>query len=261
MGRRNRAAKRTPLQAAADRQSDELAARLGLMLRDARQQRRITQREASHIAGLSPSTWSWLEKARDGRVTLATMGRAAIALGSSLNVYLKQASAAGQPRDAVHLRNQELVLRTAEPGRWQALPEEMIDREARTSRAADVLLCRAIRGQATCYVLIEIWDWFADVGESARDWGRRLDAVERYAIARMVGDDPLPITSGCWVIRATQRNRRLVNEHRAFFRSRFPGSASAWLAALGNPAAPMPGQPAILWATVNGDRLFASRLG
>ncbi len=96
MGRKNRAARRTPAQAAADRQSDELAARLGLMLRDARQQRRVTQREASEIAGLSPSTWSWLEIGRDGRVTLATVNRAASAVGSSLNVYLKQTSAAGR---------------------------------------------------------------------------------------------------------------------------------------------------------------------
>ncbi|MEO6349833.1 MAG: helix-turn-helix transcriptional regulator [Candidatus Limnocylindrales bacterium] len=264
MGRKNRAARRTPIQAAADRQSDELAARLGLMLRDARQQRRITQREASERAGLSPSTWSWLEIGRDGRVTLATVNRAAIAVGSSLNVYLKQTSAAGQPRDAVHLRNQELVIRTAAPGLWQALPEELIDREARTSRAADVLLHRAasvLVGQPACYALVEVWDWFDDVGAAAREWGRRLDAVNRYSIARMATDSPLPLTSGCWVVRATQRNRRLVNEHSGFFRSRFPGSAQAWLTALTNPAAPMPSQPALLWVTVKGDRIFPSRLG
>ena len=261
MGRKNRAAKRTPAQAAADRQADELAGRLGLTLKDARKQRRLTQRQAAQIAGLSPSTWSWLEIGRDGRVTMATLNRAAMALGSGLNAYLKQTSAASQPRDAVHLRNQELVIRAAVPGGWQSLPEELIDREARTSRAADVLLCRVTKGQPTHYALIEIWDWFDDVGAAARDWGRRLEAVDRYAIARMVTDGPLPRTSGCWVVRATQRNRSLVNEHRGFFRSRFPGSAHAWLTALTNPAATMPGQPALLWVTVNGARLFPSRLG
>jgi transcriptional regulator with XRE-family HTH domain len=261
MGRNNRAARRTAAQAGADRSSDELAARVGLMLRDARRQRGLTQAAAANLAGVSASTWSWLEIGRDGRITLATLNRAAMAVGTSLNVYVRQASAAAQPRDAVHLRHQELVIKTAKAGLWLPLPEEPIDRDARTSRAADVLLCRRTPGAAACYVLVEIWDWLDDVGAATRDWGRRLDATERYAIARMLDDDPLPRTSGIWVLRATQRNRQLVNEHRGFFRARFPGPGHAWLAALTDATRQMPSHPALLWVTVTGDRLYPARLG
>jgi len=248
-------------QAAADRSSDELAARVGLMLRDARRQRGLTQTAAARLAGVSSSTWSWLEIGRDGRITLATLNRAAMAVGTSLNVYVRQASAATQPRDAVHLRHQELVIKTVKAGLWLPLPEEPIDRDARTSRAADVLLCRRLSGERACYALVEIWDWLDDVGAAIREWGRRLDATERYAIARMVNDDPLPRTSGIWVLRATRRNRQLVNEHRGFFRARFPGSANAWLAALADATRQMPTQPALLWVNVAGDRLYPARLG
>lgn len=232
------------------------------MLKDARVRRRLTQAAASEIAGLSPSTWSWLEVGRDGRGTLATWNRAARAVGSSLHAYLPEASAADQPRDAVHLRNQELIMRTAAAGGWRALPEAQIDREARTSRAADVLLeRRSADAVVREYALVEIWDWFDDVGGAQRNWDRRLDALERYAIARMVGDQPLPLVGGCWVVRATQRNRSLVKEHRHFFRARFPGSAGAWLTALTTRGASMPQTSALLWVAVKGDRLYPARLG
>jgi len=266
VGRKSRAAKRTARQATADRQADVLVGRLGVMLKDARLRAGMTQATAAQSAGLSASTWSWLETGRDGRVTVATLNRAAVAVGAALNAYIKGASSATQPRDAIHLRNQELVIRVAAQGKWQPLPEELIDRDARTSRAADVLLCRRSAGRRSagrpaCYAIVEIWDWLEDVGAAVRDWGRRLDAVERYAIAQMVGDEPLPRVSGVWVLRATQRNRQLVNDHRSFFRARFPGSGRAWLAALTDASAEMPAQPALLWVSVSGDRLYPARLG
>ncbi|HUG48854.1 MAG TPA: helix-turn-helix transcriptional regulator [Candidatus Limnocylindria bacterium] len=256
MGRRAAAARRTPPQAAADRQAVELATRLGKMLRDGRRRRRLTQAQACALAGLSQSTWSQLELGRDGRYTLATWNRAATAVGSSLRAYLERTSAADAPRDAVHLRHQELVIRVAKPGGWKALPEELIDREARTSRAADVVLRRGRE-----YAIKEIWDWFDDLGAALRDWTRRLEALERYAIARMVGDEPLPRTSGCWVVRSTERTRRLVHEHRALLRARFPGSGHAWLRALTDPRTPMPAETALLWISTDGTRLFPARLG
>jgi hypothetical protein len=76
---------------------------------------------------------------------------------------------------------------------------------------------------------MEVIDWFSDVGAPIRDWARRLDAVDRYAVARMVGDDELPRTSGCWVVRATRRNRLLLGAHSNLFRARFPGSGRLWL--------------------------------
>jgi transcriptional regulator with XRE-family HTH domain len=232
---------------------------MGRMLKDARTSKRLTQQQASDRAGISRSAWSGLEVSGDGRITLATWNRAATAVDSQLEVYLKRTTAATEPRDAAHLRNQELVIRTVRPGGWRALPEAAIDRDARTTRAADVLLSRG--EPATEYVIVEVWDWFDDVGGALREFDRRLAALERYAIARMHPDQPLPRTSGCWVVRATHRNRQLVADHRHVFRARFPCSGGEWLLALGRPTAPAPDQPALLWVSVNGERLFASRLG
>jgi transcriptional regulator with XRE-family HTH domain len=254
MGRVCAARKRTSLQASADRHSVELAKRAGKMLRDARRAWHRTQAQASARAGLSQSAWSRLELG-DPRASLATWDRAAFAAGGSLNAFVRQASAADEPRDAVHLRHQELVIRTALAGGWRSLPEEPIDREARTSRAADVILHRKRE-----YAIVEVWDWFDDVGAALRDFDRRLDALERFAIARMT-EDVLPLTSGCWVVRATQRNRRLLHGHRNLFQARFPGSGHAWLAAIRSASAAMPREPAFLWVTIAGDRLFPARLG
>jgi hypothetical protein len=109
------------------------------------------------------------------------------------------------------------------------------------------------------YSLWDVRDWVDDVGAAVRDFARRLDALDRYAVARMAADDAVPRTGGCFVLRATARNRGLVREHREFFRARFPGPARAWLVALADPAAAMPAQPALVWIAVNGARLFASR--
>ena len=255
MGRRNR---RATAAAAADRHSSDLARKLGGALADARRRARLSQRAAATKAGLSQATWSSLENERDARYTLATWDRAAFAVGTSLSAYLPEASAADQPRDAVQLRAQELVIKMARPGGWHGLPEEQIDREARSSRFADVVLARP-RIQPTEVALIEIIDWFDDVGAPMRAWPRRLEAVERSAIAKMVGDQAVPRVSGCWVIRATRRNRELVAQHENLFRNRFPGSGRAWLAALTDPAKPMPEEAAILWVSVSGDRIFAVR--
>ena len=243
----------------ADRHAADLAARLGKALREARVRAGLTQAAAARRAGVSQGTWSRLENDRDPGYTVATWDRAAHATGTVLNAYLPETTAADRPRDAVHLKGQELIIRTALPGGWGSLPEELIDREARTSSAADVLLHRRVPQRAAEYALAEVIDWFDDVGAPMREWQRRLDAVERYAISRMRPDDELPRTSGCWIVRATRRNRELIGEHRNLFRARFPGSGRAWLAALADTDVPMPTQPALLWVTVSGDRLYATR--
>jgi transcriptional regulator with XRE-family HTH domain len=267
--------RRTPRQVAADDASEALMRKLGAMLRDGRARMGLKQLEAATAAGISRSEWSELERGKS-RATLHLINRAGSAVNAPLDAFLRHASAADLPRDASQLKGQELLIVTAQPGGWQGLPEEQIDRDARTSRAADVLLFRErelvrqrervgqreLVGQrdthACEYALMEIIDWFHDVGEPLRAWSSRLAAVERYAIARM-HDDIVPITSGCWVVRATQRNRRLVADHANLFRARFPGSGRAWLAALTNPAVAMPTRPSLLWINVKGDRLFPVR--
>jgi transcriptional regulator with XRE-family HTH domain len=248
--------RRTPKVAAhADRQCARLSEKLGRMLKDARLALHLTQTQAAERAGLSQSTWSRLEIGSGPRVTLGTWARAAAAVNASLDAFLRTGPAADQPRDAVHLGHQELVIRTAAPGGWDPLPEHALDPDASRSRFADVLL-RRMHERA----LVDVWDWFDDVGAAARSWPRRLNSVERQAITRMVHDDPLPRVSGAWVVRATQRNRQLVREHRHFFRALLPGPRADWLAALTRPDAPMPASPALLWVTVKGDRIYPARL-
>jgi hypothetical protein len=180
-----------------------------------------------------------------------------------LNAYLSEASAADQPRDAAHLKAQELVLRTSKSGGWSGIPEERFDADVRTSRFADVFLRRdRPPTEANEVALIEVIDWFDDVGAPMRSWQRRLDGVERYAIAHIVDEvKPLPSVSGCWVVRATKRNRALIAEHSNLFATRFRGSARAWLAALTDEARRMPKESALLWISVSGDKLYPSRLG
>lgn len=197
------------------------------------------------------------------RRPLATWNRAAVAVGVSLDAWIKQTAATTSHRDAVHLRNQELVPRLSKSGGWSGLAEEFLDREARTTRAADVLLVRFSNTNPARreYALWDVTDWIEDAGAVVRDFTRRLAAVDRYALARMLGDEPVPKTAGCWLVRATRRSRELIAEHRHFFRGRFPGSGRAWLAALSNPAAAMPTQPALFRVDVRGTRIYAARVG
>jgi len=96
-----------------------------------------------------------------------------------------------------------------------------------------------------------------------RDRDRRLARVDERMIAVRTkeGDSStlVPRVSGCWVVRATKRNRALLSELRGLFRARFPGTGRAWLAAL-ETGAPMPTEPALLWISVKGDRIWPVRL-
>jgi hypothetical protein len=259
MGHSKRVRPRTPAQVASDNHADHVARQLGRSLRDLRSGSRRTRASIAAKAGMPRSSYATLEGDGEGGVSLRAMSRAATAAAGELHAYISAASAADQPRDAVHLRHQELVLATAAAGGWTGVPETALDRDAQTSRAVDVLLRRGHE-----WVIVEVWDWFADVGAALRDWDRRLAVLEAYAIARMPPDHSAEVTvptiGGIWVVRATARNRRLLAAHRHVFQSRFPGSAKAWLGALTG-ADVIPAQPTILWVRVDGSALFPSRLG
>jgi len=235
--------RRSHRQVEADRRAEQLATFLGRSLKNARNARRAKQVEASTAAGISQSAWSDLERGLGANVSLRVWVRAGDAVRADVRAYLERASAADQPRDAVHLRHQELVARTAATGGWAIGPEHGLGGPG----VADLLLTRADN-----VALIEVWDWFADVGDAFRTWDRKLErlaANHGHAIA------------GCWVMRATRRNRELLAAHRTLFTARFPASGAEWLAALTNPRTATPQQDAILWVSVQGDRLFPTRAG
>ena len=183
----------------------------------------------SAVAGIARTTWSKLERADGADVSILVWVRAARAAGGDLRAYVDGATAADQPRDAAHLRAQELIVTTSASGGWQAHPERAIDLDPRRSRAADLVLVRNHE-----VALVEVYDWLPDVGDAFRGWDRKLATMEARTIARPTARvEPSTIrASGIWVLRATVTNRRLVAEHRALFRARFPGSAVGWLACL-----------------------------
>jgi transcriptional regulator with XRE-family HTH domain len=232
------------------------------MLRDGRATAAVTQAEAATRAGLSRGRWSDLETGRDAHATIATYSRAAAAVGGRLAAYITQTSAADQPRDTVHLGHQELIMREGRGGGWEGLAEEKLDADAQRSRWADVVLHRTAPDGQDEYALWDVRDWLEDVGATVRDFQRRLEALDQYAVAHMRGaEGTLPRTGGCLVLRATTRNRRLVSEHHHFFAGRFPGSGRAWPRALRDRHAPLPTKPALIWVAVRGDRLYPARLG
>lgn len=234
---------------------------VGRALRDARDGRRATQASVGETAALSPSTVSEAENGHGDDMTLRTWTRLARAAGSDLHAYLERASAADLRRDSVHLRHQELLIRTAIRGGWKAIAEAAIDDPARGSRSVDILLER--KGEVA---VIEVFDWFDDVGAALRAWQRKVARVEeraagmaRPAPGSLSADAPSVRVSGCWTLRATTRNRRLVAAHAEVFRSRFPYSGRGWLRCLEDPAMPMPRDAGILWISVRGDRLWPAR--
>jgi hypothetical protein len=199
------------------------------------------QADAAVVAGISQSCWSELERGHGATMSLRVWMRVADAVGSDLRSYLEALPGAEAPRDAVHLRIQELVASTAVAGGWRAATEQL----AGGAGFADLLLSRGDER-----ALVEVWTWLADVGDAFRSWERKLERLGSAA------SSPL---SGCWILRATRRNRELVAAHRTLFDSRFSARSEAWRAALTDVDASAPQSAGLLWVTVRGDRLYASR--
>jgi hypothetical protein len=123
-----------------------------------------------------------------------------------------------------------------------------------TRPSADVELRRSHE-----IALIEVFDRFDDVGAAWRSSERKRATVEASAVGRSTDDARSPIVGLCWVVRRTQRNRQLVQDHQTLFRSWLPAPGRAWLASLNDPKAPMPNEPGMLWVSIDGQKLTAPR--
>jgi hypothetical protein len=185
---------------------------------------------------------------------MATWIRVARGTGTDLRAYLEAVTAAEAPRDAIHLRAQELVLRLAAQGGWGGTPEVRLDAGPGGSRSADLVLERGLE-----VVLVEVWDWLDDVGAAFRAWDRRLLRLDARATMRSREEGSPTTVTGLWILRATRRNRALVRDHRAVFAARFPVPGRAWLAALTIPGRACPPGAGLLWTDVRGTRLSAAR--
>jgi hypothetical protein len=105
-------------------------------------------------------------------------------------------------------------------------------------------------------ILNECWNVIGDVGSAARSSARKLAEAERLAV--LIGGERPYRVAGCWVVRATRRNRELVARYPTVFEARFPGSSSWWVKALTEGASP-PNEPGLVWCDVAGTRLYPWR--
>jgi len=234
-----------------------LARRIGNGLRDARRAACLRQRDVAERAGISQPFVSRLERGHGTCASLETIAACAAACGLRLAAFVELAPGADPPRDAQHLRRQELVVRAAATGGWRASPERPVDPTAPRSRSIDVLLERPNRREIA---VAEIVDLVTDAGAEMRNLEDKVAAVRRERASAGPSGDPWKVR-GLLVLRATRRNRALVRSAAGVFAARFPGRSSAWIMALGRRDAAMPDGDGLVWSTAAGDRLYPSRLG
>lgn len=235
---------------ASQRNRTQLAA-LGDEARASRIRRGSTQRQLAERAGVSQTTISRLERGRGGGLTLDSWQRIFGALGRRLLVEAAR-DPVQEPRDAGHLLLQELVLRMGRKAGYLGSFELSL-RPSDPTRSSDVGLRDDRRRRL---LLIECWNTIGDIGASARSTSRKVAEAEAFAIA-VGGERPHRVAS-CWVVRATERNRRLLARYPEVFTARFPGSSLLWVRALEAGVDP-PDEPGLVWADVHGNGIFAWR--
>jgi transcriptional regulator with XRE-family HTH domain len=229
----------------------DLARRLGAAVRDSRLRRGRLRREVAAEAGISQNWVSMMERGQGAGASLETWAAVSAAIDEQFVAYLERAPGATLPRDHAHLKGQELVIRTATMGGWRPMPEAALDPTAYRSRSVDVQLER----RDGCEIaVVEIWDWFDDVGAALRSLDGKVAAAGREEPEAGI------TTAGLWVVRATRRNRALVADLHALFAAKFPAPSAGWLRALRDPDAAMPVENGFVWADVGATRLFTARL-
>lgn len=243
--------RRPELVAEAARINQEQLGRAGGELRASRKRRRLTQRHLGEAIGVSQSTISRMERGRGAMLSIEVWQRAFVAVERKLMIEAARDLAAA-PLDAGHLQIQELVLRLGRPAGYTGL-FELATRPSDPSRSADVGLRDDVRRRL---VLVECWNTISDIGAGARTTARKIAEAQALAIA-LGGERPHTVF-GCWVVRATRRNRELLATYPEVFAARFPGSSTAWVAALTTGSAPPTG-PGLVWCDVDATRLFAWR--
>ena len=236
----------TDLAVAARIRNREQLTSVGTDVRKARLRRHLSQAKLGERAGVSRMSISRAERGLGGGLTLDAWQRIATALDVTLKVQL-QRDYLQEPQDAGHLGIQELILRL---GRRHGYPREveLPTKPAEAWRSIDVSLVNDLRRRL---IVVECWNVIGDVGASARSSARK--AAEAGAIADLRWGDQPHSTHLVWVVRATKRNRELLARYPEVFAARFPGSSAAWARALNDGADP-PGEPGLVWASVDGTR-------
>jgi transcriptional regulator with XRE-family HTH domain len=226
-------------------------ARAGGEVRTSRERHRWTQAELGGRSGTSASAIGRIERGKGGTATVDTWQRIGVALGRAFEWGFAR-DADRETVDAGHLAIQELLLRL---GREQGYNRtfEAATKPADPAHSVDVRL-RSDRHRRL--LVLEAWNSFGDIGGAARSFDRKLAETEHLAIA--IGHGEPYRVHGCWVVRATARNRALIARYPEVFASRFPGSSERWVRTLTQATEP-PQQTGLVWCDVASTRLFAWR--
>jgi hypothetical protein len=156
-----------------------------------------------------------------------------------------------EPTDAGHLGIQELVLRL---GKRSGYPR-MVELKARSADPWRGIVVALAADARQTLLVVECWNTFGDVGASIRSSNRKRAEAEEYAAGRWGSGGRASLV---WVVRDTKANRALVARYPELFAAALPGSSRAWVEALAQGAEP-PIHPGLVWASVDGQRIFAWR--
>lgn len=241
--------RRSDLSIQASQRNREQRLRIGGEIRAMRERRGLTRTELARRAGIGRMVESRIERAATN-MDLDVLQRIGVALDRPLLVTFGRDLAEG-PADAAHLAMQELVLRLGRQAGF-AGSFEVPTRPAEPWRSVDVGL---VDDPGRRLVLVECWNTFGDIGAAARSTNRKRAELEALTAARWPTQSQIGVV---WIVRATARNRQLIQRYPEVFTARFPGSSRAWLEAL-TQRAPLPAEPGLLWCDVGATRLFEWR--
>ena len=236
-----------------------LATRLGVGLREARRTAGLDAARACGAAALSRSHASARSSAGTERgASIETWACLAAAVGEQLVAFLEHAPGADRPRDIEHLRRQSALDRDR---RRRGL--------VRAPRARDrpgvgpVALASTSRSSAARpreAVVVEVWDWFDDVGAGLRGLDAKVGVLATRLASQSSGRAEPGGSAACTSCAApdgtgasstsSARSSPPVSRVR-----RWPGSGR-----LRDAVRAMPAADGLLWSDASGS-LTAGRLG
>jgi transcriptional regulator with XRE-family HTH domain len=241
--------RRSQLAVTAARRNQEQRARIGGEIQAMRERRGWTRTELARRAGIGRMVESRVERGTTN-LDLEVLQRVAVALGRPLLVTFGRDIVEG-PADAGHLAIQELVLRLGRVAGYSG-SFELPSRPAEAWRSIDVGLADPLRKRM---FLVECWNTIGDVGAAARSSERKRADLDEMAAGRW---GPGILVGVLWVVRATARNRALIDRYPEVFRARFPGSSRAWVDCLVTGRDP-PAEAGLVWCDVGASRVFEWR--
>ena len=241
--------RRSQLAVEAARRNQEQRVRIGAEIRTMRERRGWTRAALASRAGIGRMVESRVERGITN-LDLDVLQRIGVAMDRPLLVTFGRDVLEG-PTDAGHLALQELVLRLGRAAGYTA-SFELPTRPAEPWRSVDVGL--TANGQRRM-ILAECWNSFGDIGAAARSTNHKRADLEQLAVGRWGAGARVGVV---WVVRATARNRALLQRYPEVFDARFPASSRAWVDAL-TAGTPPPIDPGLVWCDVGATRLFEWR--